>query len=126
MGELVSVVIPAYNVSRFIGAAVASVLNQTYKDVEIVVVDDRSTDGTLAELEKFRDRVKIVRHETNQGAAAARNTGVEASRGEIVAFLDGDDLWAPGKLEAFAECFSPASNGATATSSPCRTPRSSP
>jgi glycosyltransferase involved in cell wall biosynthesis len=106
MGDLVSVVIPAYNVSRFIGAAVTSVLNQTYKDVEIVVVDDRSTDGTLAELEKFRDRVKIVRHETNQGAAAARNTGVEASRGEIVAFLDGDDLWAPGKLEAFAECFS--------------------
>jgi len=106
MGELVSVVIPAYNVRRFIGAAITSVLNQTYKDVEIVVVDDRSTDDTLLELEKFGDRVKIVRHETNQGAAAARNTGVGACRGEIVAFLDGDDLWAPGKLEAFAECFS--------------------
>lgn len=105
MGEIVSVVIPAYNVSRFIGAAITSVLNQTYRDVEIVAVDDRSTDGTLTELEKFRDRVRIVRHETNQGAAAARNTGVGVCRGGIVAFLDGDDLWAPGKLEAFVECF---------------------
>lgn len=105
MGELVSVVIPAYNASRFIGAAVASVLDQTYKDVEIVVVDDCSTDGTLLELGKFRDRVRIVRHETNQGAAAARNTGLKVSRGGIVAFLDGDDLWAPGKLDAFVDCF---------------------
>jgi len=106
MGELVSVVIPAYNVSKFIGSAITSVLNQTWKDVEVIVVDDCSTDDTPGELDKFRDRVRIVRHETNQGAAAARNTGVEISRGEIVAFLDGDDLWAPGKLEAFAECFS--------------------
>ncbi len=103
MGEPVSVVIPAYNVSKYIGSAITSVLNQTRRDVEIIVVDDCSTDDTARELEKFRDRIRIVRHETNQGAAAARNTGVNLCRGEIVAFLDGDDLWAPGKLEIFAE-----------------------
>lgn len=105
MGELVSVVIPAYNAEQFVGSAIESVLRQTWKDVEIIAVDDCSTDGTAAELEKFREVVRIVRHEVNQGAAAARNTGWRISRGGIVAFLDGDDLWAPDKLEAFVESF---------------------
>jgi hypothetical protein len=89
LGELISVVIPAYNVSKYVGSAISSVMDQTYKDVEIIVVDDCSTDDTAKTLDNFRDRTTILRHETNQGAAAARNTGVKACRGEIVAFLDG-------------------------------------
>lgn len=104
MAELFSVVIPAYNASRFIGAAVASVLDQTYGDVEIIVVDDCSTDDTARELERFGDGIRVVRHETNKGASEARNTGVRQCRGELVAFLDSDDLWVPQKLEIFAEC----------------------
>jgi glycosyltransferase involved in cell wall biosynthesis len=106
MDELVSVVIPAYNVSRFIDTAISSVLDQTYRNVEIIVVDDCSTDGTTNEITKFKDKVRFVRHEINQGAAAARNTGINVCRGELVAFLDGDDKWAPGKLEIFADSFS--------------------
>ena len=106
MGELVSVVIPAFNVSRFIDTAISSVLNQTYGNIEIIVVDDCSTDGTANEIVKFKDKVRYIRHEINQGAAEARNTGVNVCRGELVAFLDGDDKWAPGKIDAFADCFS--------------------
>ena len=106
MDELVSVVIPAYNVSKFIDTAISSVLNQTYRNIEIIVVDDCSTDGTANEIIKFKDKVRFLRHEINQGAAAARNTGVNVCRGELVAFLDGDDKWAPGKLEIFAGSFS--------------------
>lgn len=97
--------IPAYNVSRYIGSAIQSVLGQTYRNVEIVVVDDCSTDDTASEILKFGDKVQFVRHEKNQGAAAARNTGVDRCRGKLVAFLDGDDLWAPEKLEFFSEAF---------------------
>ena len=105
MSDLISVVIPAYNVSRFIGTAISSVLNQTYRNIEIIVVDDCSTDDTANEIINFKDKVRFVRHEINQGAAAARNTGVNVCRGELVAFLDGDDKWAPGKLEIFADSF---------------------
>jgi len=106
MDELVSVVIPAYNVSRFIDTAIASALNQTYKNIEVIVVDDCSTDDTAKRVTEYKDKVRFVRHEINQGAAAARNTGVNVCRGELVSFLDGDDKWAPGKLEAFVESFS--------------------
>jgi glycosyltransferase involved in cell wall biosynthesis len=106
MDELVSVVIPAYNVSRFIDAAISSVLNQTYKNIEIIVVDDCSTDDTAERITEYGDKVRFVRHEINQGATAARNTGINVCRGELVAFLDGDDKWAPGKLEIFVDSFS--------------------
>ena len=105
MDGLVSVVIPAYNVSRFIDTAISSVLSQTYKNIEIIVVDDCSTDSTANEIVKFKDKVRFVHHEINRGAAAARNTGINVCRGELVAFLDGDDKWAPGKLEIFVDSF---------------------
>ena len=106
MSELISVVIPAYNVSRFIGRAVQSVLKQTYGNIEIIVVDDSSTDETEKTLREYQGRIRYIRHEINKGAAEARNTGIAACRGELIAFLDGDDLWAPEKLELFAEAFS--------------------
>ncbi|MBE0672999.1 MAG: glycosyltransferase family 2 protein [Anaerolineales bacterium] len=106
MSDLISVVIPVHNVSRFIDAAIASVLNQTYRNFEIIVVDDCSTDETADILLNHRETIRFIRHDTNQGAAAARNTGVEMARGDLVAFLDGDDKWHPEKLEIFAESFS--------------------
>jgi glycosyltransferase involved in cell wall biosynthesis len=106
MDDLISVVMPAYNVSRYIGSALQSVLDQTYKNFEIIVVDDCSTDDTAGEIRKFKDKVRYVRHEVNQGVSATRNTGIDQSRGSIVAFLDADDKWAPEKLEIFAESFS--------------------
>lgn len=106
MDDLISVVIPTYNASKFIESSIQSVLNQTYKNFEIIIVDDCSSDDTLGKLLKYRDKIHIVRHETNQGAAASRNTGVAQSRGGIVAFLDGDDKWVPEKIETFVEVFS--------------------
>ena len=106
MDKLISVVIPTFNASKYIDSAIQSVLYQTYKKFEIIVVDDCSTDDTAGKLFKYRDMIQVVRHEKNQGAAVARNTGVGQCRGEIIAFLDGDDKWIPEKLKAFAEAFS--------------------
>ena len=106
MDDLISVVIPAYNTSRFIGSAIESVLNQSYKNIEIIVVDDCSTDDTGSKLLGFRDKIRVVRHEKNRGVAEARNTGIAECSGRLVAFLDGDDKWAPEKLEIIAESFS--------------------
>jgi glycosyltransferase involved in cell wall biosynthesis len=94
---LVSAVIPTYNRRSTAGDAVRSALDQDYRPLEVVVVDDGSTDDTLAMLAEFGDRIRIIRHRVNRGASAARNTGIEAARGEYVAFLDSDDLWRPEK-----------------------------
>jgi glycosyltransferase involved in cell wall biosynthesis len=96
---LVSVVIPAYNCARTLPATVASVLMQTVDDFEVVIVDDGSRDDTLAVARRIADpRVRALTR-PNGGAAAARNTGIQASRGRYVALLDSDDLWLPQKLE---------------------------
>ena len=102
MPPRVSAVITTYNQAAYIGAAVASVLDQTYSEVETVLVDDGSTDGTARELAPFRDRIRYI-YQPNQGIAAARNTGVQHTTGSLVAFLDGDDLWSPEKLEIQVE-----------------------
>lgn len=94
---LVSVVIPLYNSERFLAEAVESVLAQTYRPIEIYVVDDGSTDGG-ADIAKSFDQVQCI-HQTNQGQAAAMNAGVKAARGEFISFLDADDMWTPNKLE---------------------------
>jgi glycosyltransferase involved in cell wall biosynthesis len=94
----VSVIIPAYNAEAFIADTVRSVLDQTYQDFEVIVVDDGSQDGTLAALEPFHARVH-VHTQVNGGVARARNTGVSLASGEFIAFLDADDLWLPQKLE---------------------------
>ncbi|TYL39511.1 glycosyl transferase family 2 [Natronococcus pandeyae] len=98
---LVSVIIPTYNREETVSRAIDSVLAQTVDTVEVVVVDDGSTDDTEDVLESYDDeRVRPIYHETNQGANVARNTGIEHARGKYVAFLDSDDEWRAEKLEA--------------------------
>jgi hypothetical protein len=94
----VSVVVPAFNVERYLAQAMRCVLAQTYQDLELIVVDDGSTDGSRALAESFDDpRVRVI-SQANRGLAGARNTGIRAARGEFVAFLDADDLWRADKL----------------------------
>lgn len=94
----VSVIIPTYQHAHFVGQAIQSVLAQTYKDYEIIVVDDGSSDNTSEVLAEFGDQVTVI-YQENRGLSAARNTGIRASKGEYVAFLDADDVWMPAKLE---------------------------
>lgn len=94
---LVSVVLPVHNGARYVAEAIQSVLDQDYQPVECIVVDDGSTDASADIIVKFP--VKYI-HQAQGGPGAARNTGVRASRGELLAFLDQDDQWAPGKLTA--------------------------
>jgi len=94
---LVSVVIPAYNAEAFLPAALESVLSQDGVSLDIIVVDDGSTDSTAAVLGRYREQVRVLRQD-NAGSGAARNRGAAGARGDYLAFLDADDLWAPGKL----------------------------
>jgi glycosyltransferase involved in cell wall biosynthesis len=96
---LVSVVIPTYNRAHLIGRAIESVLDQTYQPVEVIVVDDGSSDNTREVVERYDPRVRYIR-QANAGAATARNTGLRVARGEFLALLDSDDEWFPWKLEA--------------------------
>ena len=96
---LVSVVIPTRNRAGFLPIALRSVLDQTFQDFEIIVVDDASTDGTAELRQEFHDaRIRWLRHDRRRGGAAARNTGIGHSTGEYIAFLDDDDEWYPDKL----------------------------
>ncbi|SMC26342.1 Glycosyl transferase family 2 [Desulfacinum hydrothermale DSM 13146] len=96
-GPLVSVVIPAYNAAWCVERALCSVLGQDYPCLDVIVVDDGSTDATPQILEKYRGRVRVVRKE-NGGLSSARNAGIASARGDYVAFLDADDFWFPQKL----------------------------
>jgi len=96
----VSVIIPTYNRAEFLRLAITSVLNQTFQDFEIIVVDDASEDHTHEVVSDFSDkRIKYIRHEANTRVSAARNTGVLSASGDYIAFLDDDDEWLPGKLQ---------------------------
>lgn len=97
-GPLISVIISTYNRERWITQTLDSVFAQTYTNYEIVVIDDGSTDGTRAVVEPFLDRVRYV-YQENRGVAGAWNRGIEASRGDILAFLASDDLWEPETLD---------------------------
>jgi glycosyltransferase involved in cell wall biosynthesis len=102
----VSVVIPAYNNAEFLGEAIESVLDQTYPNFELIVVNDASPDNTNGIVGKFKDpRIKYIVHEENHGLAATRNTGMRASTGEFIALLDGDDILHPEKLQAHVEFY---------------------
>lgn len=93
----VSIIIPVFNGERFLAASLESVQQQTYRDYEVIVVDDGSTDGTKAIVLAAGAPVRYV-HQPNRGPAAARNTGIQAARGELFCFLDADDAWVPNKL----------------------------
>lgn len=95
----VSVVVPVYNVEKFVARTIASVLAQTFTDFELIIVDDQSSDRSLEICRQFNDpRIKIVQQK-NRGLAGARNTGIRQAQGQYIALLDSDDLWLPEKLE---------------------------
>lgn len=97
---LVSVVIPTYNRASLLDCAIRSVLAQTLSNLEIICVDDASTDNTEEVVKKYSDpRICYIRHETNRGGSAARNSGIRAATGDYIAFLDDDDEWLPEKIE---------------------------
>jgi GT2 family glycosyltransferase len=98
VSPITSVIIPTYNRWPLVAEAVDSVLAQSFQDIEIIVVDDGSTDGTTNRLAKFDGRLRLFTT-TRRGVAAARNFGVSQAQGCYVAFLDSDDLWLPGKVE---------------------------
>jgi glycosyltransferase involved in cell wall biosynthesis len=96
--NFVSVIIPTYNRSAFLKEAIDSVLAQTYKNFELIVVDDGSTDNTREILSIYKDKISAI-FAVHGGPSSARNLGIKSSRGEFIAFLDSDDLWMPKKLE---------------------------
>ncbi len=102
----VSVILPTYNRSLFLATAIQSVLNQSYHDLELIIVDDASVDSTREVVNRFKDsRIKYIRHKINKGEAASRNTGIINATGEYIALLDDDDEWFPDKLKVQVNCF---------------------
>jgi glycosyltransferase involved in cell wall biosynthesis len=103
---LVSVIIPTYNRADLIGRAVKSVFMQTYANLEIIVVDDASSDNTAKVVNSISDgRLKFIRHDVNKGPAASRNTGLRNSHGDYITFLDSDDEWLPQKIALQLDVF---------------------
>jgi glycosyltransferase involved in cell wall biosynthesis len=103
MQPLVSVVVPVYNVERYVAAAIQSVLDQTYDTFELLLIDDGSPDRSVEICQQFTDpRIRLLRQE-NRGLSGARNTGIREAKGEYVAFLDSDDQWQPEKLRSHVE-----------------------
>lgn len=95
----VSVVVTSFNYGRYVGGCLESILNQTYQDFDVIVVDDGSTDDTARVVEPYLSHRVRYHYQTNQGQASSKNTGIRLTDGEIVAFLDADDQWEPNKLE---------------------------
>ncbi len=96
---IVSVVIPAYNAASTIRETMASILNQSFVDFELIVIDDGSTDDTAKVIQEFRDGRIVYVHQRNQERSVARNNGISRAKGKYIAFIDADDLWLPSKLE---------------------------
>jgi teichuronic acid biosynthesis glycosyltransferase TuaG len=100
MCELVSIITPSYNSSRFIEECVDSALSQTYDNWELIIVDDCSADNSVQIIKKYNDkRIQLIELDGNVGAAEARNVAIRQAKGKYIAFLDSDDLWEPQKLE---------------------------
>ena len=102
MNNLVSIITPSYNSEKFISQTIESVINQTYKNWEMIIVDDVSPDDSndiIEEYEKKDSRIKLIKLEKNSGPAVARNRAIEEAKGRYIAFLDADDLWMSEKLE---------------------------
>ena len=102
---LVSVIIPVFNYDRFLAEAIECVLSQTYRNIEVIVVDDGSTDGSAEVAKSFAERGVRYSYQENAGIGPARNTGVAMAQGEYFAFLDADDRWPPEKIERQLEAF---------------------
>lgn len=100
-----SVIIPTYNRAQLISRAIESVLSQTYEDFELIVVDDGSQDNTKEIIEKIEDERLVYLYKNNGGQNSALNVGIKASKGEIISFLDSDDIWLPSKLEKVLQKF---------------------
>lgn len=99
--ELISIITPTYNCGKFIGETIETVLNQTYKNWEMIIVDDESKDNTEEVVSTYKDpRIKYIRLTENSGAAIARTRAMQEAKGKYMAFLDSDDLWKSNKLEA--------------------------
>lgn len=103
--SLVSVILPTYNYAQFLPESVGSILLQTYKSYEILVVDDGSTDNTKEVLSPFMQKIKYIKLEQNRGLPIARNIGIQSAQGKYIAFLDADDLWLPEKLQTDVNYF---------------------
>ena len=100
MDNLVSIIMPSYNTANYIGETIQSVINQSYKNWELIIVDDCSTDNTDSVIKAINDpRIKYIKNEKNSGAAVSRNRALREARGRWIAFLDSDDLWYEEKLE---------------------------
>jgi teichuronic acid biosynthesis glycosyltransferase TuaG len=102
MNDLISIITPSYNSKCFIDDTIRSVLSQGYKNWEMIIVDDCSTDGSVEVIKKIiknESRIKLIRLKKNIGSAMSRNTALEVSNGRFIAFLDSDDIWHPDKLE---------------------------
>ncbi len=98
--KLVSVIMPAYNAEKFISEAISSVLNQTYSNIELIIVNDGSTDNTMEVVDRFsRDKRVVVITQPNAGCSGAKNTGLNAARGEFIQYLDADDILSANKIE---------------------------
>lgn len=111
INEKVSVVIPTYNRAELLKKAVESLLSQSHQNIEIVIVDDCSTDHTSEVIGEMKDhRIQYIKHPANKGGAAARNTGIAHAAGDYIGFLDSDDQWLPKKLEKQLEVFRKNSN----------------
>jgi len=104
MPAVISCIVPVYNGERYLAEAIDSILGQSYRPLEVIVVDDGSTDGSGEVVARYGDRVRCVRQE-NAGVAAAFNQGLRLATGELIAFLAADDLWLPDKLALQAELF---------------------
>lgn len=106
----VSVIIPTYNRARLLKRSIQSVLNQTYQDFEIIIVDDGSNDNIEDVVNSFNnDKIRYIRHGENRGPGAARNTGIELAESDYIAFQDSDDEWLPWKIEKQMQCFEASS-----------------
>ena len=105
----VSIILPSFNRAYLLPRAIKSILNQTFQDFELIIVDDGSSDNTEEVLNSFKDkRIIYIRHDRNKGASAARNTGLKVASGEYIAFQDSDDEWIPDKLEKQIKVFEAA------------------
>ena len=101
MNDLVSIIMPSYNTAKYIEESIKTVLNQTYTNWELIIVDDCSTDDTDLIIKPYLEdkRIKYLKNEKNSGAAVSRNYALREAQGKWIAFLDSDDLWHPEKLE---------------------------